>query len=289
MAVALYPEGTRSPDGKLYRGKTGAARLAVRSGCPIIPVGLIGTWEVKPASKRFPRIRGVRVGVRYGRPLDFSRYEGKEDDRFVLRSITDEIMYELMLLTGQEYVDEYAAKVKDQIKKAAAVERPGRADGAFRKPSEASARPVARPLHRSLPSFVRAFAVRRVGLRRELGVELPGLGDLLRARPHAFRQPGEERRAEPGRLRVPPGAARRRRADRPGTGRADPSPPRRRRRAAPSSDTPASRAIVSTTSRVWYAIASTAARARCARVVPRVMPDDRAARVRIPVRRAEAR
>ncbi len=120
MAVALYPEGTRSPDGKLYRGKTGAARLALRAGCPIVPVGLIGTWEVKPASRRFPKVRGVRVGVRYGRPLDFSRYAGKEDDRFVLRSVTDEIMYELMLLTGQEYVDDYAAKVKEQMKKAAA-------------------------------------------------------------------------------------------------------------------------------------------------------------------------
>ncbi|MGH2727991.1 MAG: lysophospholipid acyltransferase family protein [Actinomycetota bacterium] len=123
MAVALYPEGTRSPDGKLYRGKTGAARMALRGGCPIVPVGLIGTWEVKPASARFPKIRGVRVGVRFGRPLDFSRYAGKEDDRFVLRSITDEIMYELMLLTGQEYVDDYAAKVKEQIKKAA-LEQP---------------------------------------------------------------------------------------------------------------------------------------------------------------------
>ena len=112
LAVAIYPEGTRSPDGKLYRGKTGAARMALRAGCPIVPVGLIGTYDVQPHNKKLPRFRGIRVGVRYGRPLEFSRYEGKEDDRFVLRSITDEILYELMLLTGQEYVDEYAAKAK---------------------------------------------------------------------------------------------------------------------------------------------------------------------------------
>jgi len=120
LAVALYPEGTRSPDGKLYRGKTGVARMAVRAGVPVIPVGIIGSYDVQPHNKKMPRVRGVRVGVRFGRPLDFTRYEGKEDDRFVLRSITDEIMYELMLLTGQEYVDEYAAKVKEQMKKAAA-------------------------------------------------------------------------------------------------------------------------------------------------------------------------
>lgn len=116
-AVAIYPEGTRSPDGRLYRGKTGVARMALRAGCPVIPIGLIGTFEVQPHNRKIPKI--ARVGVRFGRPLDFSRYEGKEDDRFVLRSITDEIMYELMLLTGQEYVDEYAAKVKEQLKKAA--------------------------------------------------------------------------------------------------------------------------------------------------------------------------
>ena len=118
-AVAIYPEGTRSPDGRLYRGKTGVARMALRAGCPVVPVGLIGTYEVQPHDKKLPRVRGVRVGVRFGRPLDFSRYAGKEDDRFVLRSVTDEIVYELMLLTGQEYVDEYAAKVKAQIKRAA--------------------------------------------------------------------------------------------------------------------------------------------------------------------------
>lgn len=119
MAVALYPEGTRSPDGRLYRGKTGAARMAMRAVCPVVPVALVGTREINPPDKLIPRLRrGHRVGVRFGRPLDFSRYEGKEDDRFVLRSMTDEIMYEIMLLSGQDYVDEYASKVKEELKRA---------------------------------------------------------------------------------------------------------------------------------------------------------------------------
>lgn len=117
MAAGIYPEGTRSPDGRLYRGKTGVARMALRAACPILPVALIGTRDVQPPDRMMPRVRGIRVGVRFGRPIDVTRYQGKEDDRFVLRSITDELMYELMLLSGQEYVDEYAAKVKEQIKK----------------------------------------------------------------------------------------------------------------------------------------------------------------------------
>jgi len=110
LAVAIYPEGTRSPDGRLYRGKTGPARMALRARCPIVPVAVFGTNDALPTGKYLPRLR--RIGVRYGTPLDFSRYEGKDDDRFVLRSITDEVMYELMLLSGQEYVDEYASKFK---------------------------------------------------------------------------------------------------------------------------------------------------------------------------------
>ena len=110
--LGIYPEGTRSPDGRLYRGKTGPARLALRSGAPIIPIGLVGTDDVLPTGAKIPRLSG-RVGIRVGRPLDFrSRYGDVSDDRFALRSATDELMYELMMLTGQEYVDEYAAKVK---------------------------------------------------------------------------------------------------------------------------------------------------------------------------------
>ncbi len=111
----IYPEGTRSPDGRLYKGKTGIARMALEAGCPVIPVAMIGTDKAQPTGQKLPNI--MRIGVRIGAPLDFSRYEGMENDRFVLRSITDEIMYELMLLSGQEYVDFYATSLKKNVLK----------------------------------------------------------------------------------------------------------------------------------------------------------------------------
>ncbi len=114
----IYPEGTRSPDGRLYRGKTGVARLALQSGAPVIPVAMIGTNIAQPIGTRIPRLRPI--GIVIGEPLDFSRYAGLEEDRFVLRSVTDEIMYEIMRLSGQEYVDVYAASVKAR----AAAEQP---------------------------------------------------------------------------------------------------------------------------------------------------------------------
>jgi 1-acyl-sn-glycerol-3-phosphate acyltransferase len=106
----IYPEGTRSHDGKLYRGKTGVARLALETKVPVIPVAVIGTDIVAPPGKKFGSF--TRPRVRFGKPLDFSRYEGLEDDRFILRSVTDEIMYEIMQLSGQEYVDMYAGRAK---------------------------------------------------------------------------------------------------------------------------------------------------------------------------------
>src|SRR5690348_7891653 len=106
----IYPEGTRSPDGRLYRGKTGVARLALESGAPVIPVVMLNSDEIQPLGRLLPRIK--RVQIRFGRPLDFSRYAGMAGDRFVERAVTDEIMYELMELSGREYVDIYAAKVK---------------------------------------------------------------------------------------------------------------------------------------------------------------------------------
>lgn len=109
--LGIYPEGTRTPDGRLYRGKTGPVRLSLRTAVPIIPVAMIGVFEILPPGSKFPDLTG-EVGVRIGKPLDFSRYAGSSDDRFALRSATDELMYELMLLSGQQYVDEYAAKVK---------------------------------------------------------------------------------------------------------------------------------------------------------------------------------
>lgn len=119
----IYPEGTRSPDGKLYKGKTGVARLALAAKVPVIPVAMIDTDKMQPPGKVIPKL--IRPGVRIGKPLDFSRYEGMEDDRFVLRSVTDEIMYELMQLAGQEYVDTYAETAKGEI--AQTRKRSGRA------------------------------------------------------------------------------------------------------------------------------------------------------------------
>jgi 1-acyl-sn-glycerol-3-phosphate acyltransferase len=126
--LGIYPEGTRSPDGRLYRGKTGVARMALEARVPVIPCAMIDTDKVQPIGKKIPRIR--RLGVRIGKPLDFSRYEGLAGDRFVERSMTDEIMYELMVLSGREYVDVYAAKVKADK---------SRADGAG--PGEAGSAP----------------------------------------------------------------------------------------------------------------------------------------------------
>ncbi|MDO5671805.1 MAG: lysophospholipid acyltransferase family protein [Actinomycetaceae bacterium] len=106
----IYPEGTRSPDGRLFRGKTGVARMSLESGAPVIPVAMIGTNIAQPIGTRIPRPH--RIGIVVGKPLDFSRYRGLENDRYVLRSITDEIMYSLMCLSGQEYVDVYAATLR---------------------------------------------------------------------------------------------------------------------------------------------------------------------------------
>ncbi len=111
--LGIYPEGTRSPDGRLYRGKTGVARMSLESGAPVIPVAMIDTEKIQPIGSKRPRV--MRVGIKIGAPLDFSRYLGMENDRFVLRSMADEIMYELMDLSGQEYVDIYAAKAKAAI------------------------------------------------------------------------------------------------------------------------------------------------------------------------------
>jgi 1-acyl-sn-glycerol-3-phosphate acyltransferase len=121
--LGIYPEGTRSPDGRLYRGRTGIARMVLEAGVPVIPVAMIDTEKVMPTGSKFPKVR--RVGVVFGEPLDFTRFAGMEGDRFVLRSITDEIMYELSRISGQEYVDVYASSVK---KTKSAVDRRAAAD-----------------------------------------------------------------------------------------------------------------------------------------------------------------
>src|SRR5690606_945796 len=111
--LGIYPEGTRSPDGRLYKGKTGVARMALEANVPVIPIAMFGTDKVNPIGSRMWRPHKVLVKV--GKPLDFARYEGMAGDRFVARPITDEIMYALMELSGQEYVAVYAAKGKDEM------------------------------------------------------------------------------------------------------------------------------------------------------------------------------
>jgi 1-acyl-sn-glycerol-3-phosphate acyltransferase len=108
--LGIYPEGTRSPDGRLYRGKTGPVRMALEAGVCIIPIGLSGTDQAMPTGSYLPKRE--QVTIRFGAPLDLSRYRERRDDPFVLRSATDELMFEIMLLSGQTYVDEYASKVK---------------------------------------------------------------------------------------------------------------------------------------------------------------------------------
>ncbi|AOY56181.1 MAG: hypothetical protein RI933_512 [Actinomycetota bacterium] len=112
QVLGIYPEGTRSPDGKLYRGRTGIARMVLEAKVPVLPVAMIDTEKVQAIGQRFPRIR--RIGIVVGAPLDFSRFDGMEGDRIVLRAVTDEIMYELMKISGQEYVDVYASSVKEK-------------------------------------------------------------------------------------------------------------------------------------------------------------------------------
>ncbi|PJI93494.1 lysophospholipid acyltransferase family protein [Luteimicrobium subarcticum] len=133
--LGIYPEGTRSPDGRLHRGKTGVARLAIETGAPVIPVAMVGTAEAQPIGRKVPR--PVKIGVVYGEPLDFSRYQGMEDDRFILRSVADEIVYAILELSGQEYVDIYAATAKARIAQGFAVDA-----GQVHAPAAPGGRPV---------------------------------------------------------------------------------------------------------------------------------------------------
>ncbi|NII70737.1 1-acyl-sn-glycerol-3-phosphate acyltransferase [Microbacterium ulmi] len=116
--LGIYPEGTRSPDGKLYRGRTGIARMALEAHVPVVPVVMVDTDTMMPIGRRIPHV--VRVGIVIGEPLDFSRYAGMEGDRYILRSVTDEIMVALHRLGEQEYEDVYASTVKDRLAKSRA-------------------------------------------------------------------------------------------------------------------------------------------------------------------------
>ncbi|MDK1474569.1 lysophospholipid acyltransferase family protein [Streptomyces sp. 549] len=108
--LGIYPEGTRSHDGRLYKGRVGVAAMALRAGVPVIPCAMVGTFEIQPPGRRLPRMG--RVTIRFGKPLEFSRFAGMENERAVLRAVTDEIMYAILDLSGQEYVDMYAPDAK---------------------------------------------------------------------------------------------------------------------------------------------------------------------------------
>jgi 1-acyl-sn-glycerol-3-phosphate acyltransferase len=124
----IYPEGTRSRDGKLHKGHTGPARLALRTGAPLVPVGLVGTRDIQPPGAKAPRpFRSCEI--RIGRPIDVGRYRDRADDRLVLRQLTDELMFEIRELSGQEYVDEYASRKAEALPAQPTVDLTGNGAG----------------------------------------------------------------------------------------------------------------------------------------------------------------
>ena len=113
LLLGIYPEGTRSPDGKLYRGRTGIARMSLEAQVPVVPVAMIDTDKVQPLGAKYPKIH--RVGVKFGQELDFSRFAGMEGERVVLRAVTDQIIYRIKELSGQRYQDVYASTIRNRM------------------------------------------------------------------------------------------------------------------------------------------------------------------------------
>lgn len=113
LLLGIYPEGTRSPDSKLYRGRTGIARMVLEARVPVVPVAMIDTDKVQPLGSKYPKIH--RVGVRVGQQLDFSRFAGMEGERVVLRAVTDQIVYQIKQLSNQEYKDVYASTIRNRM------------------------------------------------------------------------------------------------------------------------------------------------------------------------------
>jgi 1-acyl-sn-glycerol-3-phosphate acyltransferase len=111
--LGIYPEGTRSPDGRLYRGRTGIIRIALEAGVPIIPVALKGTFDIQPPGTLVPKIK--RVTITFGEPMYLTEFKGKEKDLGALRDATNLVMQRLQELGGQQYVDIYATKAKENL------------------------------------------------------------------------------------------------------------------------------------------------------------------------------
>lgn len=125
----IFPEGTRSRDGVLHKGRTGAARLAMSVGCPIFPVGVLGTREIQPPDAIVPRLFRDCT-IRIGRPINVERYRDRGDDRLVLRQITDELMFEIRELTGQDYRNVYAGTTAEPVQRATVLAVDGTDAGA---------------------------------------------------------------------------------------------------------------------------------------------------------------
>ncbi|MET9293184.1 lysophospholipid acyltransferase family protein [Streptomyces sp. NPDC003077] len=121
--LGIYPEGTRSHDGRLYKGHTGVAALAIKAQAPVVPCAMIGTFEAQPTGRRLPR--PLPITIRFGEPMEFSRYAGLEGEQTALRAVTDEVMYAILKLSEQEYVDMYARDAK--------ARQQGRGLGRFRR------------------------------------------------------------------------------------------------------------------------------------------------------------
>ena len=110
----IFPEGTRSRDGLLHKGHTGAARLALATGCPLFPIGVIGTADIQPPDAKMPKLFKT-ARIRVGQPIDLTRYKRREGDHLVYRELTDELMYDIRELTDQQYVDRYATKRSETL------------------------------------------------------------------------------------------------------------------------------------------------------------------------------
>ncbi|SER47959.1 1-acyl-sn-glycerol-3-phosphate acyltransferase [Propionibacterium cyclohexanicum] len=135
--VGIFPEGTRSPDGRMYRGHTGVARLALTSGAPVVPVAMIST-QVMRRRIGLPTMRNARIVI--GEPVDYSPWRGQEEDSRVLRWVTDDVMARIQELSGQDYVDVYASRVKRGNLRGADLSRylkPAPTTGVERPPSDA--------------------------------------------------------------------------------------------------------------------------------------------------------
>ncbi|NGN68668.1 1-acyl-sn-glycerol-3-phosphate acyltransferase [Streptomyces sp. A7024] len=113
--LGIYPEGTRSHDGRLYKGRVGVAAMAIKAQVKVIPCAMVGTFELQPPGRKIPKLG--RVTIRFGEPLDFTRFAGMDNEKAALRAVTDEIMYSILKLSGQEYVDRYATDVKAELEK----------------------------------------------------------------------------------------------------------------------------------------------------------------------------